>query len=116
MNPEEIRSVDWDPDVARVSQEIASRLQARGVNVLDNDSPEDLVLLLEQLEAFEQTVEAAGGDLMVDEPPKHGKPQPDDTRFLLPVRASDESVSNYLQRLTAAMQAARTAPRPDAAG
>lgn len=116
MNPEEIRSEDWDPDVARVSQEIASRLRARGVAVQDGDSPDDLVLLLEQVEAFERTVQAAGGDLMVDEPPRYGAPQPDDSRFLLPPRGADESVAGYLKRLASATQGARAGSRQDSSG
>jgi hypothetical protein len=116
MRPNENRSEEWSPDVARVSQEFATRLRARGVAVHDADSPDDLVRLLEQVERFEQVVQDGGGDLMVDEPPRHGAPQPDDSRFLLPARRDDESLSQYLTRLTEATQAARTAPKRGNAG
>ena len=116
MRPDENRSEEWHPDVARVSQEIASRLRGRGIAVHDSDSPDDLVRLLEEVEKFEQIVQDAGGDLMVDEPPRHGAPQPDDSRFLLPQRSDDESLSNYLRRLATATQAARTGLRPGGAG
>jgi hypothetical protein len=116
MRPDENRSEEWNPDVARVSQEIGSRLRARGIAVHDSDSPDDLVRLLEEVEKFEQIVQDAGGDLMVDEPPRHGAPQPDDSRFLLPTRTADESLANYLKRLATATQAARTGLRRDQAG
>ena len=100
-------SNDWNRDVARVSQEIASRLRARGVEVTDSDTPDDVVALVESIEEFERAVESRGGDLMVDEPPTRGAAQPDDPHFLLPTRAADESVSNYLKRLSSATAAVR---------
>jgi hypothetical protein len=100
-------SNDWNRDIARVSQEMAGRLRTRGVEVYDSDSPDDLVLLLESVEEFERAVESHGGDLMVDEPPARGAAQPDDPHFLLPTRAADESVSNYINRLSAATAAVR---------
>jgi hypothetical protein len=92
-------SNDWNRDVARVAQEMASRLRAQGIAVYDSDSPDELVALVEAVEEFEGAVESRGGDLMVDEPPTRGAPQPDDPHFLLPTRAADESVGNYVARL-----------------
>jgi len=59
------------------------------------------------VEAFEQAVMSKGGDLMVDEPPRRGSVQPDDPDFLLPKRADDEAVSDYLERLDAATHKVR---------
>jgi hypothetical protein len=98
-------SNEWNRDVARVAQEMAARLRTRNVAVFDTDSPDDIVQLLEAVEDFERAVEAQGGDLMVDEPPANGAPQPDDPHFLLPKRGADESVSGYVQRLRAAAAA-----------
>jgi hypothetical protein len=109
MKPQEERSADWNPDVARVSQEIAARLQTRGIAVHESDSPDDIVELLERVEAFEEAVEAGGGDLMMDEPPTDGKAQPDNPRFLLPRRGDDESAAGYLVRLNSAIEGARGA-------
>jgi hypothetical protein len=100
----------WNPDVARIAQEMASRLRARGVAVYDSDSPDHVVQLVEAVEEFERAVESRGGDLMVDEPPARGAAQPDDPHFLLPTRAADESVSNYLKRLRVATDAVREHP------
>jgi hypothetical protein len=94
-----------DRDVARVSEELAGRLRARGVAVHDDDSPEAIVALVEALEAFERAVEAHGGDLMVDEPPARHAGQPDDPHFLLPPRGDDESFTQYRAKLTAATAA-----------
>ncbi len=94
-------------EITRVTQEIAGRLRARGIEVVDADSPEDVVRMLEALEGFESAVQAAGGDLMMDEPPLNQPGEPDDPHFLLPTRASDETAAAYLERLTAATVAAR---------
>jgi len=93
---------DWNPEVARVAQELGNRLRARGITVHDADSPYEVEQLVEAVEEFEAAVEAAGGDLMVDEPPTHGSAQPDDPRFLLPTRADDESIAQFVKRLRAA--------------
>lgn len=96
-----------DDDIARVSQDIAGRLHALGVETRDDESPEAIVRILEAVEKFEQAVVAQGGDLMMDEPPANQAGQPDDPHFLLPSRAADESADGYARRLaeaTAAVQ------------
>ncbi len=98
---------DDESEITRVTREIAGKLDARGIEVLESDSPEDVVQLLEALEGFEHAVEAAGGDLMMDEPPSNQRGEPDDPHFLLPKRTSGESAADYLTRLTAATVAAR---------
>jgi hypothetical protein len=98
---------DDGSEITRVTQEIADRLRTRGIEVLDSDSPEDVVQLLEALEGFERAVESAGGDLMMDEPPSNQRGEPDDPHFLLPKRKDGEPTADYLTRLTAATVAAR---------
>jgi len=78
--------------------EVVSRLEDRGIDVSD-DSIEEIVDLLEAVEAFERAVEARGGDLMVDTPPSR---QPDDPSFVLPRRSADESVLDFANRIRAA--------------
>ena len=94
-------------DLARVSQEIAGRLRARGISIGDRDSSDDLVRVLEAVEAFERAVESRGGDLMIDEPPSRSAGEPDDAHFLLPKRADDESLAQFAERLWAATAAVR---------
>ena len=98
---------DDDRDIARVSQELAGRLRARGVEVYDDDSADAIVRILEAVEAFERAVEARGGDLMMDEPPANHAGEPDDPHFLLPSRSADESSSAYAARLAATTAAIR---------
>jgi hypothetical protein len=98
---------DDNRDIERVTQEMAGRLLARGIEVYDSDSPDDIVRMMEGLEEFERAVEAAGGDLMMDEPPTNHRGEPDDPHFLLPRRSADESAVVYAQRLAAATSAAR---------
>jgi hypothetical protein len=93
---------DEGRDFSRVTEEITSRLLSRGVEIHDADTPDDLVRMLDAVEAFERAVMAHGGDLMVDEPPPNGAGQPDDPHFLLPLRAADESATGYVNRLAAA--------------
>ena len=96
-----------DRDLARVSEELAGRLRARGVAVHEDDSPDAIVALVEAVEAFERAVEAHGGDLMMDEPPARHAGQPDDPHFLIPARGDDESFAQYRARLVAATTAVR---------
>jgi len=98
---------DDTSEITRVTQEIAGRLRARGIDVLDSDSPEEVVQMLEALEGFERAIESAGGDLMMDEPPSNQRGEPDDPHFLLPKRSGGESATEYINRLTAATVAAR---------
>jgi hypothetical protein len=58
-----------------------------------------VVEALEAVEAFEQAVEAHGGDLMVDSYPAA---EPDDERFVLPMRTNEESLVRYAGRVRAA--------------
>ncbi len=56
-------------ELARVAEQLAARLRGRGVTLHASDSADELGSLLEAVEAFENAVEANGGDLLVDEAP-----------------------------------------------
>jgi hypothetical protein len=84
---------------ARIGLDIASRLSDRGVTLTGSESSDELVRLLETVEAFERAVQAKGGDLMVDEAPDAANPQPDDVDFALPQRTADETVAQYVRRI-----------------
>ena len=89
-----------DPVRQRVREEVIARLNSRGVRTDAADSSEDLVRLLDAVEAFEAAVERAGGDLMVDEPVAGQRAtQPDDILFVLPPRQGSESARAYLGRI-----------------
>jgi len=87
-----------------VAGEVADRLRRRGIALSGDERPEDLADLLSAVELFEAAVEARGGDLMVDD---LNSSEPDDPRFVLPARQTDESVRDYLARVQAATIAIR---------
>ena len=78
---------------------IAEQLGDRGVNVQGDETPEEVVTMLEHVERFEMAVQSRGGDLMVDEPPRGADVEPDDVHFVLPKRGKGESVGDYLARI-----------------
>jgi hypothetical protein len=89
-------------EVARVAQLLAQRLQSRGVLVHPQDSADDLATIMEAVELFEASVEARGGDLMMDEPPAGKRAQPDNATFVLPTRGAKETAHAFVSRIDAA--------------
>jgi hypothetical protein len=72
-----------------------------------DERPEDLADLLSAVERFEAAVEARGGDLMVDD---LNSSEPDDPHFVLPPRAAEESVRDYIARIDEATLQVRSHP------
>lgn len=107
-----LRASSDDAERDRVVRDIAGRLFQRGVDVRDDDSSDDVTAIEEAVEQFETRVQAAGGDLMVDEPPRGQSGQPDDARFRLPLRHAGEPASRYVERLSRATDELRSGPRP----
>ena len=97
-----------DAERDRIAKDLAGRLFSRGIDVRDDESNDDVSAIEEAVERFEEAVQAAGGDLMVDEPPRGHEGQPDDARFQLPLRHADESASQYVERLARAADELRT--------
>lgn len=91
-------------EVRRVTDEMKARLHALGVPVLPSDKPDDVVSIIEAIERFETAVEDAGGDLMVDEPPRGSRPQPDRPDLVLPARAEGEPANLYVERVERAAE------------
>lgn len=101
-------------DTERATEEVVSRLRGRGIDVSERESTEDLVDLLDAVEAFEQTVQNRGGDLMVDEPVRSKAPtQPDDVAFVLPTKNPNEAIGAYTLRVMNARDRAAQVHRPD---
>ena len=104
------RASSSDAERDRVVRDIAGRLFKRGVDVRDDDSNDDVTAIEEAVERFESRVQSAGGDLMVDEPPRGQTGQPDDARFRLPLRHAGEPASRYVERLSRAADDLRSGP------
>ncbi len=83
-------------DQERAAATIASQLGQRGVRTAGDESPEQLADLLTAVENFEAAVEAAGGDLMNNQP---GTNDPDDPEFVIPARRDDEKADAYTARV-----------------
>lgn len=96
---------------AAATAEVAERLRRRGIALTGAERSGDLADLLSAVERFEKTVEAHGGDLMVDD---LKSPQPDDRHFVLPRREHGESIRAYMVRIDNAADGLRRHPRrPD---
>ena len=90
---------------------VAERLSARGMRLDGRETSSELVQLLEAVESFERAVQLDGGDLMVDEG-DHAQPlEPDDTRFVLPVRQGGESAAELASRISVAASQLRSKRR-----
>jgi hypothetical protein len=94
-------------DLQRVAEGVSNRLAGLGINLTGAESPQDLVRIQEAVEQFELAVVTRGGDLMVDEGPDGKTKEPDDPHFALPVRAEDEPVDHYIERLVFATDEVR---------
>lgn len=100
-----------DLERTAIAAEIGERLRRRGVAITGAERPEDLADLLSAVERFEASVEAHGGDLMVDD---LKSPQPDDRHFVLPRRSHGETIRAYIVRIDDATAGLRRHPRqPD---
>jgi hypothetical protein len=107
MSPSSRADDQSSRDFKNAIRETSARISARGVHLNGNETHAEIVELDEALEEFERAVESAGGDLMVDEPPRGTRGEPDDPRFLLPQRVATMSVAAYLTRLAQAIDAMR---------
>lgn len=104
------RDADLTPDerdLARARETITGMLATRGIPVREGDRSADLARLLDAVELFEECVARAGGDSMTN---ALDSSQPDNPRFVLPVRNPGEPARDYSVRLRAA---ASTVTRAD---
>jgi hypothetical protein len=81
------------------AMELSGRLAQKGIEVGSDEDPAQLADLLSAVEEFERAVEAAGGDLMINSP---ASSEPQDPRFVLPLRRADEPMPRYSERILSA--------------
>ena len=100
-NPSIDESARRSDERQRVREELEGRLVRGGVGLNGSETDEQLVDLSNALEAFDLARARVGGDSMVN---TQQSSQPDDKRFVLPLRRDDESVERYLVRLRGATE------------
>jgi len=97
-----------DEERQNARDELANRLDRRGVRLSGRETGEELVMVLEAVERFESAVQDRGGDLMVDEPIGSGSPlSPDHAEFVLPKRKEGETVVDFVERIVYATARAK---------
>lgn len=99
----EERQRDLDPHRLQERRDAATEVDARlrdlGVVLTGRETSEQLVDMLEAVEAFEAAVEAKGGDLFVN---SIQSTQPENPEFVLPRRSAHESPEDYILKVSAA--------------
>ena len=106
-----------EEDVQHAADLVASNLRQRGVEVDGSEDSDQLATVLDAVETFERARSLRGADSFVNNP---DSTQPDDQRFVVPVRNGDEGLEEYAKRVRAAAAgimtpAATDRPLPDPA-
>lgn len=105
-----------DEERRDVGAEVAARLRRRGVHLTGKEGPGELADLLDGVERFDAAVESHGGDLFVDTPISSASgarvSQPDNPAYVLPARGPQESVAEYLVRVSEAVHHLRRDRHP----
>lgn len=91
-----------EEEVRRVSAQVASQLEQRGVHVHDDDAPAERADILSVVERFERAVSARGGDSFVNSPLSS---DPERRDYVLPRRGADQNARDYIARVQAAAEA-----------
>jgi len=85
----------------RTRDELEARLRERRIEITGDESDDDVLLIVNAVEAFEGRLAQLGEDSFVNTPESS---QPDDARLVLPQRRADESAPAYAARIVAAAE------------
>lgn len=88
----------------RTRDELESRLRERRIELAGDESDEDVVLLTNAVEMFEDRLAQLGEDSFVNTPESS---EPDDATLVVPRRTADESATAYAARIIAAAERMR---------
>lgn len=91
-----------EPERERIRDDLDAKLAHRGILTDGTESDDQLANLMDAVELFEAAVARLGGDSFLNTP---GGSQPEDARFVAPVRHADERVEGYMTRLREATEA-----------
>ena len=83
----------------RTRDELEARLRERQIDLIGDESDEDIVQMVNAVELFEDRLAQLGDDSYVNTPESS---QPDDDRLVVPSRLDDESPTEYAARVVAA--------------
>ncbi|HEY7634169.1 MAG TPA: hypothetical protein VH763_01370 [Gemmatimonadales bacterium] len=86
---------------ARARQHTRDLLEHRGIRLTGRETDVELANLWSAVERFENTVEARGGDSMVN---AANSAEPENPLFVLPERGSRESAGDYTRRILEAAE------------
>ena len=85
----------------RTREEFETRLRERRIELVGDESDEDVMLIVNAVEMFEGRLSQLGVDSFVNTPESS---EPDDDRLVVPPRFGDESASSYAARIVAAAE------------
>ena len=85
-----------DEDVRHAADLVAESLRRRGVEADGSEDSDQLAAVLDAVETFERARSLRGVDSFVNDP---DSTEPDDERFVIPVRAGDEALDAYARRV-----------------
>ena len=85
----------------RTRQELEARLRERRIELAGDESDEDVMLIVNAVEAFEARLAQLGEDSFVNTPESS---EPDDRDLVVPRRLADEAAPSYAARIVAAAE------------
>ena len=88
----------------RTREEFEARLRERRIELVGDESDEDVMLIVNAVETFEGRLAQLGEDSFVNTPESS---EPDDEDLVVPRRLADESASAYAARIVAAAERLR---------
>lgn len=93
---DEVRNPRRAEERRHARDEMEARLREREIFLSGSESDEDILAMVNVVEEFEARVARLGGDSMVNTPESS---DPDEERFVVPIRRDDEAVEAYLTRV-----------------
>jgi hypothetical protein len=93
---DEVRNPHRAEERRHARDEMEARLREREIFLSGSESDEDILAMVNAVEEFEARVARLGGDSMVNTPESS---DPDEERFVVPIRRDDESVEPYVSRV-----------------
>lgn len=98
MRPDDRVARPGSADEERTNNMALARLLQRGLDITEWATSEQLVTLLDAVEAFEAATRARGSDSFTN---SLDSSQPDNPDFVLPAPRADDTIESYIARVRA---------------